>query len=123
MMSSQSSSLPSFEQTYRRRSGVPFLSTIRNATARERLAGKSATGTLTRPKLIVPLQNERTGAGCSGTLPPAEPREARLQRVRQFLLPGGARTERHDLRLPPVRLRFDQIHHAIAIVIAELRRV
>src|SRR5688500_14208235 len=58
-MSSHSSALPSAEQKYRRTSGWSSGPTMRSAIRRGRTAGNRSTGTLTRPKVSVPLQNAR----------------------------------------------------------------
>ena len=49
-------------QSQRRASGVPSSSSMRSATGRERIAENRWTGTVTRPKLMVPDQIARAAA-------------------------------------------------------------
>src|SRR5262245_2803602 len=86
-----------------------------------RLAGMSATGMLTRPKVTVPDQMPRgrdaDDSFLSGTLPSLRAAEARLERARQRgrrRLPARRRTPR---RLPTPGLRLDELLHACLVLV------
>src|SRR5437016_3457488 len=118
-ISSSSSSRSSRGHTHLRASGVPSGASIRSAAPPPRLAGKSATGMLTSPKLIVPDQNARerpSASSRSGTtsLPAAQ---ARLERggERHRLAPARRPAELHPSSL---RLRLDELEDALAILVS-----
>src|SRR5512140_2425115 len=104
---------------------------MRIDTLRGRVAGKSATGTLTSPNVIVPDQNVRMpvpGLSSSSSsamrgLPFADSGEARLERVGEFLVAGLPRAERFDFHFAALCLRLDELHHALPVLVAELRGV
>src|SRR5690606_28176334 len=96
---------------------------MRSDTPLERVAGISATGTLTSPKVIVPDQNERAPTRSSsdsvrsGTLPPlACGGEAAFEYVGERLLlrAGRGLRELHDLS---GCLRLHQVQHAVAVLV------
>src|SRR5512138_2309013 len=102
---------------------------MRSDTLRPRFAGKSATGTLTSPNVIAPVQNDRipdadseATSSSSGTLLPHS-REARGQRARQGILRRPLRPECLHLHFAAALLGLDQVHDAVAIFVAVLRRV
>src|SRR2546423_3562265 len=96
-----------------------------SATGRGRFAGRMLTGTLTKPKVTVPLQMGRpcarscssTCSSTSGMLGLQTAAQERLERLVGGRLRLGARELEHFAR----RLGFDQLQHAIAIRVAELR--
>src|SRR5919108_4297648 len=103
---------------------------MRSETRCSRLAGNRSTGMLTRPKVIVPDQNARArpsscswSCSSSATDPPLLRRlDAARQHLRQraFLLTALDLRELHHFS---GSLRLDQLEHALAILILELRHV
>src|SRR5688572_24926082 len=120
-MSSSESGVPSSEQIQRRASGVPSGPSMRKRGPPTRLAGISATGMLTRPKVIVPDHTPcaRT-AFCSlrsGTLPSLRAAEARLERTGERGR-RGLPARRQALRQgPPPRLRLHELPDARLILV------
>src|SRR5947209_15671811 len=99
---------------------------MRSATPRACVAGKSATGTDTSPKVIVPDQKVRspaTASVSSATGRLLQAAQARLERVSERLLVRLLRPELGHLRLAAVRLRLDQLEHARAIVVVQRGRI
>src|SRR5687768_5245702 len=104
---------------------------------RARVAEYSATGTVTRPKVIVPVQNERiplgaplstsssSATGCSlfrrGGL---RRRQARRQRIGDLFVLDLARPEHFHLLPPAARgLGLDELLHPRPVFVAILRRI
>src|SRR3954471_20790496 len=83
-------------------------------------AEKRSTGMLTKPKVIVPDQKDRTAAPCrwrcSGNAPLLDAGKALTELVGEVAadpFPG----RRCQLHLPAVGLRFDQLAHTLAVLV------
>src|SRR5688572_17437919 len=96
------------------------------AIPRDRVAGKSATGTLTRPNVIVPVQKDRIPPGCSMSSSSAATSGSPLLHAGQARFEGAGQlvflrllwTEDLQLHLPAFRARLDQLHDASAVLVA-----
>src|SRR5687767_7149882 len=103
-MSSASTSLPLFSDTFRFRIRAPvFFSSWLKWTSWSRTAVYAFTGTFTSPKLMVPLQ---TGRAMVVALPARRPREP------ERFDPAGTWGEerRHGAARPPLRARLPRRH-------------
>src|SRR5690606_20244764 len=119
-MSSPERTSPSFGQTYWRASGVPSGPSMRSETGRRRVAEKSCTGTVTRPKLMLPDQMERPCARLrsSGNFPLLRCLQTLAERAAQIARHFRGRRFLESDRLA-LRLGGDQLAHASTVIVVE----